>query len=539
MSIILLRLKHSLKIELDLKKLILFLALSATIVTFLNSFYSSYQVQKQQLQAETLKSQSAYAAKLVSATDRFLQSAQQQLAYSAKVIESNFDNTLIYSQEVTRLRLQTDSFNSTVIVLANGMVKGISPKSLKLEGKKLQSYGALQALSSKEPMISEPYISAANNLIIFISHPLFASDGRYLGYVGGSIYLKHASILNDLLQVHFHKDGSYLYVVDKNRRLLYHPNTSRIGEQVYNNEVIEAVLSGKHGTQQLVNSQNEAMLAGYAPLQTAPWGIITQRPLEATLEPLDGLMINVLHRTLPIGLATLLFIWLLARFIAHPLRDLAQTANALDNPSAPQQLKVIKSWYFESSELRKAMLKGVGVFQNQIGVLRQEAQTDPLTGLHNRRSLDGILEHLTSTQTSFAVLAIDIDFFKHVNDEYGHDIGDLVLQSLANIILDVTRTTDFVTRTGGEEFIVISPNATATTAYLLAERLRMRISETFIGPVGYINVSVGIAGWPLKQSSIDDILRLADQALYKAKRTGRNRSVLDSQYQDAEIKKPD
>ncbi|MEI5579260.1 hypothetical protein WB472_46895, partial [Streptomyces brasiliscabiei] len=90
-------------------------------------------------------------------------------------------------------------------------------------------------------MISEPYISAANNLIIFISHPLFASDGRYLGYVGGSIYLKHASILNDLLQVHFHKDGSYLYVVDKNRRLLYHPNTSRIGEQVYNNEVIEAV----------------------------------------------------------------------------------------------------------------------------------------------------------------------------------------------------------------------------------------------------------------------------------------------------------
>ncbi|MET2736238.1 GGDEF domain-containing protein, partial [Staphylococcus epidermidis] len=90
----------------------------------------------------------------------------------------------------------------------------------------------------------------------------------YLGYVGGSIYLKHASILNDLLQVHFHKDGSYLYVVDKNRRLLYHPNTSRIGEQVYNNEVIEAVLSGKHGTQQLVNSQNEAMLAGYAPLQT-------------------------------------------------------------------------------------------------------------------------------------------------------------------------------------------------------------------------------------------------------------------------------
>lgn len=533
------RLKKTLNIKLDLKKLVLFLALSASIVTFLNSLYSSYQVQKQQLQAETLKSQSAYAAKLASATDLFLQSAQQQLAYSAKIIAKNFDNKAIFNQEAERLKRQTDSFNSTVVVLANGVVKGISPKSLQLAGKKLQSDGALQALSSKEPMISEPYISAANNLIIFISHPLFATDGRYLGYVGGSIYLKHANILHDLLQVHFHKDGSYLYVVDKSRRLLYHPDTSRIGEQVYNNAVIEAVLKDKSGTKQLINSHNVVMLAGYASLKSAPWGIITQRPLEATLEPLDGLMINVLYRTLPIGLATLLFIWLLARLIAHPLRDLAQTANALDNPNAPQRLKIIKSWYFESSELRKAMLKGVGVFQNQIGVLRQEAQTDPLTGLHNRRSLDGFLEQLTTTETSFAVLAIDIDFFKRVNDEYGHDIGDLVLQSLAKIILDVTRSTDFVTRTGGEEFNVISPNATASSAYVLAERLRIQVSETYIDPVGYINVSVGIAGWPLKQLSIDDIFKLADQALYKAKRTGRNRSILDSQYQDAEIKKPD
>ncbi len=531
------RLTKILNIKLDLKKLILFLALSATIVTFLNSFYSSYQVQKQQLKSETLKSQSAYAAKLVSATDRFLQAAQQQLAYSASVIEANFANPAILTQEVERLKRQTDSFNSTVIVLANGIVKDISPKSLKLTGKKLDSYGALQALSVKEPMISEPYTSAANNLIIFISHPLFDANGGYLGYVGGSIYLKRASILHDLLQVHFHKDGSYLYVVDKNRRLLYHPDTSRIGEQVYNNEVIEAVLSGNHGTQQLINSHNKAMLAGYAPLKSAPWGIITQRPLEATLEPLDGLMINVLQRTLPIGFATLLFIWLLARLIAHPLRDLAKTANSLDSPHVAQQLKGVKSWYFESAELRKAILNSVGVLQNQIGMLRQEAQTDPLTGLHNRRSLDTTLTQLTVTHTPFAVLAIDIDFFKRVNDEFGHDIGDHVLQSLANIVQDVTRTTDFVARTGGEEFMVISPNATASSAYLLAERVRMQVSETFIDPVGYIHVSIGVAGWPLQQLTIEEILKLADQALYQAKESGRNRTIVDSHYQGTDSEK--
>ena len=533
MSIILHRFKKHLTVKLDLKKLILFLAISATIVTFLNSFYSSYQVQKQQLQLQTLKSQSAYAAKLGLATDRFLQAAQQQLAYSAKVIAEDFDNVATYQHEVERLRLQTNSFNSTVIVEAKGKVLDVSPASLQLEGQQLQSQGAKEARLVKKPMISEPYISAANNLIIFISHPLFNKDDKYLGYVGGSIYLKEASILHSLLQVHFHEDGSYLYVVDKNRRLLYHPDKSRIGERVYNNNVIEAVLKGEKGTQELTNSQGLTVLAGYAPLAQAPWGIITQRPLAKTLEPLDGLMVSVLYRTIPIGLATFVFILLLARFIAHPLRDLAHTANMLDDPAASSALKNVKSWYFESAELRKAMLKGVAVLHSRIGALHQEARTDPLTGLNNRRSLDTILAKLIDTGTPFAVLALDIDYFKRVNDQYGHDIGDIVLQSLTGIISDVTRSSDFVARTGGEEFIVISPNADANTAYALGERIRLSVAQTEISPIGYINISIGIAGWPLNELSIESILKCADQALYKAKNTGRNRCILDPQFGDA------
>jgi diguanylate cyclase (GGDEF)-like protein len=176
------------------------------------------------------------------------------------------------------------------------------------------------------------------------------------------------------------------------------------------------------------------------------------------------------------------------------------------------------------------MLKGVGLLQNQIGLLQHEAQTDPLTGLHNRRSLELMLDQLTLQQTPFTVLAIDIDFFKRVNDEFGHDIGDIVLQSLATIIVDVTRENDFVARTGGEEFIVILPNINAKSAYQLAERLRMRVSETIIEPVGSINISIGISGWPLMQLSVEEILKQADQALYKAKKTGRNRCIIDSQF---------
>ena len=102
----------------------MFLAISVTVITFLNGFYSSYQVQKQQLQSQTLKNHNAYAAKLVSVTDRFLLAAQQQLAYSAKILAIQFNDANTLAQETQRLRLQTDSFNSTVVVDKDGVVFG-------------------------------------------------------------------------------------------------------------------------------------------------------------------------------------------------------------------------------------------------------------------------------------------------------------------------------------------------------------------------------------------------------------------------------
>ena len=141
-----------------------------------------------------------------------------------------------------------------------------------------------------------------------------------------------------------------------------------------------------------------------------------------------------------------------------------------------------------------------------------------------------MIDKLTLHHTPFSVLAIDIDFFKRVNDEFGHDIGDIVLQSLATIIVDVTRENDFVARTGGEEFIVILPNSNASTSFVLAERLRMRVSETFIEPVGCINVSIGISGWPQQLLTVEEVLKHADQALYEAKKMGRNRCIVDPQF---------
>ncbi|ALS34615.1 hypothetical protein PTRA_b0080 [Pseudoalteromonas translucida KMM 520] len=111
------------------------------------------------------------------------------------------------------------------------------------------------------------------------------------------------------------------------------------------------------------------------------------------------------------------------------------------------------------------MLKGESILQLQIGQLRHDAQTDPLTGLHNRRSLKVWLDKLIQEQTLFTILEIDIDFFKRVNDTYGHDKGDETLKALTVLIQSIARKDDIVARIGGEEFILVIPNQNSEGAF--------------------------------------------------------------------------
>ncbi|MEL0639794.1 sensor domain-containing diguanylate cyclase [Pseudoalteromonas aliena] len=510
---------------LNLRFLILLLAFSAALSTLVGSFYSIYQVQKEQLTSHTLKSNLAYAQKLASATDNFLKAALQQLEYSAKIIEQLPNDVQLLNKEAIRLNLQTDSFNSVVINI-HGVISATSPHLEKIIDKPINSPGALEALKEKRPLISKPYMSAAGNLIVFISQPLFDSKGNYLGYIGGSLYLKEKNILNALLEQHYYEGGSYLYVVSSNKRILYHPEANRIGSLVTNNTVVDAVLNGEKGTSKISNSQNKAMLAGYAPVASSGWGIVAQRPLKATLSSLDILTIEVVKRTIPIALITFVFIGLFAHFIARPLKRLADTANTLNDPVSLEKLKAVKSWYFESEKLKLAMLKGVSILQMQIGQLRHDAQTDPLTGTHNRRSLNRLLEQLISQQTPLAILEIDIDFFKRVNDTFGHDKGDETLKSLTDIIKKLSRKDDIVARIGGEEFVLVLPNENSESAFKIAERLREIVESTKIDTIGYITVSIGIATWPEHGTDIDQVYKCADKALYYAKEHGRNRCVI-------------
>jgi len=520
-------LRFRLPFTFNLRQLILLLAMPAAAVILFSGLYISYQVQKERVIEDTLQSNHVFASKLASAANHFLISAMQQLEYSASIISKDINNTELFQAETHRLLQQTDSFNS-VVINKLGVLEAASPASLNILNKTVNSPHSKQAFELQHPLVSRPYTSLANNLMVIISYPLFDQTGKYYGYIGGSLYLEQQSILNALLKQHSYDGGAYFYVVADNKTLLYHPESQRIGEQVLNNPVIERVLQGEDGFTRVLNSQGVSMLAGFSPVKLANWGIVAQRSEAATLATLDTFQGLVLKRMLPIVLITFVLIGVLAHFIAKPLRLLADSANLSTNQKNVAHLKGIKSWYFESQQLKYAMLEGIHVLQSQMGQLRQDALTDPLTGAHNRRGLNVLLENLMDKHIPFAVLEIDIDFFKRVNDTFGHDTGDEVLKTLTHIIQSLSRKHDIVARTGGEEFLLVLPNENSDSAFVIAERLRNQVATTLMAKVGYINVSIGIATWPQHSDDIDQVYKCADKALYHAKETGRNKCVIAS-----------
>jgi diguanylate cyclase (GGDEF)-like protein len=165
--------------------------------------------------------------------------------------------------------------------------------------------------------------------------------------------------------------------------------------------------------------------------------------------------------------------------------------------------------------------------------LRFMSHTDELTGLDNRRQLneriDEMFQHAQRLYEPFSLVMCDLDKFKSVNDTHGHQAGDEVLKQLAAILKEEAREIDRVGRYGGEEFMLLLPGTVLDAAVTFAERVRKRIEAhtfTFDGGTLQRTASFGVSGWPHPQiEQADDLVRTADDALYVAKETGRNRVI--------------
>ena len=158
--------------------------------------------------------------------------------------------------------------------------------------------------------------------------------------------------------------------------------------------------------------------------------------------------------------------------------------------------------------------------------LRIQALHDPLTGLHNRRYMEDILRRYANlaerNETPFSVIMIDLDHFKHLNDQFGHALGDIVLADVASVIIGSIRPCDVACRYGGEELVVLIPDCGPTEVLAKAELLRVKIERLSDDHGTPISASLGVATWPDTSSRITNLITDADAALYCAKADGRN-----------------
>jgi diguanylate cyclase (GGDEF)-like protein len=171
--------------------------------------------------------------------------------------------------------------------------------------------------------------------------------------------------------------------------------------------------------------------------------------------------------------------------------------------------------------------------------LQELAIRDALTGLFNRREMERLLDeemerqHRSKNTFSVSLIMLDIDHFKKINDTYGHQAGDAILQSLGKILIASTRQLDRVARFGGEEFVIIAPEISKNDVYSMAERLRNIVANhQFLISEGNglattipVTISLGLASIPTDADSKSGLLKGADQALYEAKHRGRNQVI--------------
>jgi diguanylate cyclase (GGDEF)-like protein/PAS domain S-box-containing protein len=211
-------------------------------------------------------------------------------------------------------------------------------------------------------------------------------------------------------------------------------------------------------------------------------------------------------------------------------RDALDARNAQPPALKDSQPETRKLWVLTVSEHLSLALANLKLRET----LRMQAVRDALTGLYNRRYMEHALERevlrAARNRRTVGLIMLDLDHFKRVNDSYGHEVGDLLLRSVGEFLLANVRAEDIACRYGGEEFVVLLPEATLAMTQTRAEQLWRGIQGLTVNVRGALlralTTSVGVAAYPEHGSSLAELLRAADVALYSAKREGRDRVIV-------------
>ena len=391
----------------------------------------------------------------------------------------------------------------------------------------------IDTVSSREGLISAPFLSTLSaQPVVVVTEPVFDATGKLLYILVGAIDLQRPRFFGQL-EVLKPGTSGYLFMLTTQGTIIHHPDKQRILMNV-KHEVggtVPSTLAAMNGFEGWVEGSSKRgvkALLTYKRLLKTDWIVGAVYPLDEAFAPLIDMRKKAMLASAGVAIAAGLVGWLAIMRLLLPLAALRKHVAAISSGSPNIEVfdvarkdefgELSRAFYTLSQQRREA--------DNNLIAL---ARTDPLTGLHNRRMFEetmaAALARARRNQQQLALAYLDIDHFKHVNDTHGHGTGDQVLAEFARRLKLAVRATDTVARLAGDEFVVIFENlADDTEASRLAEKILSSIEPTFVfGELSFsITTSIGIATNANGSASIDELMEASDNALYEAKRGGRN-----------------
>lgn len=381
------------------------------------------------------------------------------------------------------------SYNMVVFIALekHNLMIDSNAKESKLSSNEAEWYSRLKDLPGEQ----FTDIGNAQNPHLYFDNKIRNSNGEFIGFVGVAIDLNYIA---SKFQEYNERFGFELYFVDSNDIITLSSNNIikskshhrqelmiRLSDLPWHQSLIKKNTADKKLNSEVIYTSDEGLLISQMPLQELNWRMFIVSPPAAEQSEYWNIFIGLF--------ALFLFIVIIFYMI---------------------------------------LLNGINYLKSR---LIKHAETDHLTQLPNRSHVHWRFDNITKTNKNLCLVVADIDNFKHINDTYGHLVGDDVLRIISEQLSQTLRKIDVIGRWGGEEFVMLLPETTASQALIIVERIR-KIIAAISFPISTTSgtftttISFGICERPLKNKTIEDYIKGADTALYQAKANGRNKSVI-------------
>jgi diguanylate cyclase (GGDEF)-like protein len=416
--------------------------------------------------------------------------------------------------------------------------------------------------AGKEYNITAPVLSKfEKDPVIIVAVPILNDQSAWAGTIAVAVPL---NVLNEKLSVIKLTKGSYAWLADSNGLVVSHPNSDFVMEVKLSTEksvrfpgfgeIVKQTKIQENGYGHYDDvSLGESKIVTYSKVENLPgWNLFVTTKESEIFSEIYDILYNVLITALVLMVMFLLLIIKLSNKITLPLSQLTKEVKTFVN-SDHNNVTVIDS-KDEIGQLSKAFYDTITTIQThtafleemveqrtqevsekndrlkeQNTLLAKMAYQDPLTKLYNRRAFSALVdEEIDNAKKNnlppASLVVLDIDHFKKINDQFGHEIGDEVLRNLAKELTNDKQNQTIVGRWGGEEFVILIPNSEPDTVLSYMETLRKHISKTEFPYIKHLTCSAGIATMEFNES-FKECFQRADQAMYQAKAAGRNRVV--------------